>query len=949
MSKWVPNRLTDFSGGYVDKVDDTELPAGALKTCWNMISRQVGKISKRNGQVKLNTTELGSPGTGVHYPVQGIHTYYKGTTKYLLVVANGVVYACTPPATTMTAIKTGLDTTAPVNFVNAMIDGVNSVMGFNGVNQPFKWDGVMQAQVETATVVGTVNSPVSQVETAVVVGTITGEGNASVTVTAAGMTGSPKTISVAVALSDDASAVAGKIRTALNADSAVTALFTVGGTGANVTLTKTVPTANDATLNIAYANDTCTGLTADATSDNTTAGVASGAGNLSVIVTAAGMTGSPVTLSIAVTAGDSASTVAGKIKTAMGNNAGIAAWFTIGGTGADVVLTCKAIAINDSTLNVAISPGTSAGITEDLTSTNATAGITVTDMQDYRIVTREEPTTTDYTVYTLANKPVRSGSDKLFVFANSDLVDSADYTLDATNGTIAFDAARTNTVSDLDSDDAQTVCFPLTGLVQAAHPFKPGCTVTLYDKDDVSRHVFTNETADGDWRADYAAGYIYTPTEIPIAATGGTLTANSTHKVYTADYPFSTDAVPVIKDKDSNVLTPSSIDYTKGTATFTASKESVEPLTVDCTFLRELSTLMPFTVSYEWVDSIKVDYQYSNGDLSYLFRYPVAHQGRVFVMAGDEHIYWSDINENGSDYESWPPVNNWPVKQGSGEDDGCLVSMAGDIYVFKSRSIHRFRGSDLDDYTLKEIEPDIGCAGPRAACLDGSRIYFVSEQGLYVFNGAQAQNISRDRIPLLWDRVNKSVLSLAVVKAWHGLILFALPLDTSTTNNIVLAYDAASGAFWPWDSMSISCYAEISTTSGVKLYAGHAAQGYVLEQDSGTDDYGTNITAYFDLPTFDVGAADTLKKSRYIFIEYGEDQATWGTISASKDNAAFASLTAKNAEEKLRKYALKPTITGKYRYLCIRVLHDTADGFEIRSVNTPFKIKSKPTVKGVVS
>lgn len=120
---------------------------------------------------------------------------------------------------------------------------------------------------------GVPTSGVYQVETAVIVGTITLAGNMSVTMTAAGMTGSPKTLSVAVALNDDASAVGGKVRTALAADANVTAMFGVSGTGANVVLTALQSAANDATLNIAYDNDTCTGLTPDATSNNTTAGV----------------------------------------------------------------------------------------------------------------------------------------------------------------------------------------------------------------------------------------------------------------------------------------------------------------------------------------------------------------------------------------------------------------------------------------------------------------------------------------------------------------------------------------------------------------------------------------------------------------------------------------------------------------------------------------------------
>ena len=113
-----------------------------------------------------------------------------------------------------------------------------------------------------------------QVETAEVVGTISTAGNATFTVTAAGMTGSPKAVSVAVALGDSAAVVAQKAREALTADNAVTAKFSVGGYGTMVELTALTAAANDATLNIAIANGTCAGLTAAPTSENTTAGVA---------------------------------------------------------------------------------------------------------------------------------------------------------------------------------------------------------------------------------------------------------------------------------------------------------------------------------------------------------------------------------------------------------------------------------------------------------------------------------------------------------------------------------------------------------------------------------------------------------------------------------------------------------------------------------------------------
>lgn len=185
-----------------------------------------------------------------------------------------------------------------------------------------------------------------QVETATVAGTIgaSGAGNATVIVTAAGMTGSPKTISVAVANNDTASQVAGKIRTALGLDSAVIALFAVSGATDKVILTKLSPAANDATLNIDIDNGTCSGLTPAPTSANTTAGVAT----------------------------DDASSVAAKIVTALNGVGAISTYFTASAVGASLRLTAVSAAAQDNTLRVEVQNDTCVGLSDTFSQTTTT-------------------------------------------------------------------------------------------------------------------------------------------------------------------------------------------------------------------------------------------------------------------------------------------------------------------------------------------------------------------------------------------------------------------------------------------------------------------------------------------------------------------------------------------------------------------------------------------------
>lgn len=120
---------------------------------------------------------------------------------------------------------------------------------------------------------GAPTSGVAQVETATIVGTISGDGNATFTMTAAGMTGSPLAVSVPVLNGDTPTVVATKAAVVLNANTNVSAMFTATSNAATLILTAKKSAANDATLNIAFTNGTCAGLTPNATSADTTAGV----------------------------------------------------------------------------------------------------------------------------------------------------------------------------------------------------------------------------------------------------------------------------------------------------------------------------------------------------------------------------------------------------------------------------------------------------------------------------------------------------------------------------------------------------------------------------------------------------------------------------------------------------------------------------------------------------
>lgn len=132
-------------------------------------------------------------------------------------------------------------------------------------------------------------------------------------------------------------------------------------------------------LTVNFATGAVTGTVAGANQVETqTIVAASGAttaGNLNVTVTANNLTGSPLTVPVALLLSDNtASLVAAKVRTALGNVAAITDKFTVGGTGANYSIADIAKLADDATRNLTHANDTSAGITDDSTSTHTTAG-----------------------------------------------------------------------------------------------------------------------------------------------------------------------------------------------------------------------------------------------------------------------------------------------------------------------------------------------------------------------------------------------------------------------------------------------------------------------------------------------------------------------------------------------------------------------------------------------
>ena len=82
---------------------------------------------------------------------------------------------------------------------------------------------------------------------------------------------------------------------------------------------------------------------------------------------------------------------------------------------------------------------------------------------------------------------------------------------------------------------------------------------------------------------------------------------------------------------------------------------------------------------------------------------------------------------------------------GSGHDTDAITGLAafqGVLVIFKYNSIWILTGNSSDTFSLSKVVPGIGCRSHHSIVDAGEALYFLGEDGFYVFDGAMARKVS---------------------------------------------------------------------------------------------------------------------------------------------------------------------------------------------------------------
>lgn len=230
----------------------------------------------------------------------------------------------------------------------------------------------------------------------------------------------------------------------------------------------------------------------------------------------------------------------------------------------------------------------------------------------------------------------------------------------------------------------------------------------------------------------------------------------------------------------------------------------------------------------------------------------------ISLIAADQNYVYAVNTSNSLYYCDSGDVTTWPVAHVlsvGGERDTIhdMCFLFEKLYLFRESGIWVKAGADEDDFTLTKLSND-KCFSRVAPSHGG--IYFMSTNGLQVFDGSTCR------------RISAKIDDDTFIPQTNGQFMYYHYAERKLyvpTSSQLYVYDELLDRWMVWTIAGMSCAMEAGPALG--LYFG-TTTAYVYAGWSGTTDAGTAITTtYTSKSNIDFGSPEMLKRPRHLFID----------------------------------------------------------------------------------
>lgn len=226
------------------------------------------------------------------------------------------------------------------------------------------------------------------------------------------------------------------------------------------------------------------------------------------------------------------------------------------------------------------------------------------------------------------------------------------------------------------------------------------------------------------------------------------------------------------------------------------------------------------------------------------------HRGELWAanfLGGPQQIRWSAAAPA---YKVWPVINTDVLTDSDESPIIGLYPFNQNMFVFKERSIWQMVYTGLNDQKLntyrgEKVVSGIGCVAQNSIQDIHGQLVFLGADGIYRFNGVQAERIS-DRVTKTLNGISSSKKHFATSVHWSEKSLYLLAINTKGDkgNDTLVVWDYKNDSWWIWDDFNVvSFFIEGRINDKERVY--FLDQGdRLFELGVGVNDNGGAITAY---------------------------------------------------------------------------------------------------------
>lgn len=261
---------------------------------------------------------------------------------------------------------------------------------------------------------------------------------------------------------------------------------------------------------------------------------------------------------------------------------------------------------------------------------------------------------------------------------------------------------------------------------------------------------------------------------------------------------------------------------------------------------------------------------------SYSPRYLEIYQNRLFMggfSSTPSTVWFSDIGEPEGVEADW----NFEVRTNDADFITCMKAYSTRLYIFKQKSFFILNGDSPDNFYLQQLSAIYGCVNNKCAVVFNDLMAFLDRKGVILYNGANIVFLS-DKVQPIFDRMNYAA-ALTEACATHdkqrNQLLFGIPVDGSSVNNLTVVYDYMAQAWTTYNGFSPSYFAQIQgrNTTVNTFYGNYSGMINWFGQSFVTDN-GVGATLYFKTRFLHDMGESVEKQFRRLYINTDDVSAT---------------------------------------------------------------------------